>query len=434
MNTNAKDYTNKKFGHLTTLGISHTNHRGVFWKFKCDCGNEKVILGTNVALGRTKSCGCIKKRNLLGHKSGELIVTERIEGKTDKSGRQKYLAKCSCGNIIEVVTTDITFNRKKHCGCKIQNFINKKIGKLLVLDGINEDIKGRKKYKCICECGNIIILNSNQLQYRTSCGCEKINYSYKDITNEYWKSIIKGAKVRNLDFIITPEQAYNLLEKQNFKCALSGMNITLKTPSKRREDKQLKTASLDRIDSKEGYTYNNIQWVHKDINRVKMDLDETQFQKFCKEVYFNSLKKTKPSWDIYFLSLCKMVSIRSIDPSTKHGCIIVDENKRVLSVGYNGPINNIDDTQVPLTRPEKYNWFLHAEENALLFLGKTDLKNATIYVTGRPCVLCLRKIIQSGIKNIVYGNQSSKCIDENDIKASEEMINLSNIKVTYLNI
>ncbi|MFN7337838.1 MAG: cell division protein DedD, partial [bacterium] len=47
---------------------------------------------------------------------------------------------------------------------------------------------------------------------------------------------------------------------------------------------------------------------------------------------------TRPSWDEYFLSIAEMVSRRSPDPNTKHGCVIVDSGKRILSTGYNGPV------------------------------------------------------------------------------------------------
>ena len=45
------------------------------------------------------------------------------------------------------------------------------------------------------------------------------------------------------------------------------------------------TASLDRIDSKKGYTIDNIQWVHKDVNKMKMDLQEEDFFRIVKEIY-----------------------------------------------------------------------------------------------------------------------------------------------------
>lgn len=120
----------------------------------------------------------------------------------------------------------------------------------------------------------------------------------------------------------------------------------------------------------------------------------------------------KIDWDTYFMAQCFLTSMRSPDPSTKHGAVIVDENKRILATGYNGPIAGIDDSTVPLTRPEKYPHLPHAEENALLSLGVVRLPKGRIYITGQPCHKCLRMILQKGIRHIVYGPQTSKMIDQ----------------------
>lgn len=133
----------------------------------------------------------------------------------------------------------------------------------------------------------------------------------------------------------------------------------------------------------------------------------------------------KVDWDTYFMAQCFLVSMRSIDPSTKHGSVIVDEDNRILATGYNSPIAGVDDSLVPLTRPEKYPHLPHAEENALLSLNYAKLPHAKIYITGEPCHKCLRMILQKGIRHIVYGPQTSKMLDEAEIKACELMRNLT---------
>jgi len=134
----------------------------------------------------------------------------------------------------------------------------------------------------------------------------------------------------------------------------------------------------------------------------------------------------KIDWDTYFIAQCFLVSMRSIDPSTKHGCVIVDEYNRILATGYNGPIAGVDDSTVPLTRPEKYPHLPHAEENALLSLNYAKLPHAKIYITGEPCHKCLRMILQKGIRHIVYGPQTSKMIDEQEKAACSLMIRQTN--------
>ena len=61
----------------------------------------------------------------------------------------------------------------------------------------------------------------------------------------------------------------------------------------------------------------------------------------------------RPSWDAYFLSLAEQVSTRSPDPHTRHGCVIVSDDRRVISTGYNGPVSGLPHDLVPLERPDK---------------------------------------------------------------------------------
>jgi len=112
----------------------------------------------------------------------------------------------------------------------------------------------------------------------------------------------------------------------------------------------------------------------------------------------------KPSYDDYFLAMCYIVAMRSIDPSTKCGAVLVSAKHKILSTGYNSPIRDSIDSMVPLTRPEKYAHMIHSEENCLLAHGgsDSDFVGSTLYVTGAPCHHCLRMILQKGVENIVY--------------------------------
>ncbi|MHC4976991.1 MAG: deoxycytidylate deaminase [Planctomycetota bacterium] len=130
--------------------------------------------------------------------------------------------------------------------------------------------------------------------------------------------------------------------------------------------------------------------------------------------------EARPSWDEYFLALAEQVSRRSPDPSTKHGCVIVDAGKRVVSTGYNGPVSGLPHEMVELTRPEKYKWFIHAEDNAVAF-ARCDLRGTTAYVTGTPCAPCFRRLLQVGVKRIVQGERDSACLSDEDIRACERM-------------
>jgi len=128
----------------------------------------------------------------------------------------------------------------------------------------------------------------------------------------------------------------------------------------------------------------------------------------------------RPTWDEYFMAIAELVSRRSPDVHTKHGCVLVDSDHRVISTGYNGPVTGLPNDMVPLTRPEKYDWFIHAEDNAVAF-ARCALKGATAYVTGPPCAACFRRLLQVGVTRIVYGERQSACIKDAEWQACKQM-------------
>lgn len=114
-------------------------------------------------------------------------------------------------------------------------------------------------------------------------------------------------------------------------------------------------------------------------------------------------------WDRRFLNLAVTISSWSKDAGTRVSALIVDENNRVVSTGYNGfPRGVRDDDSVD--RDEKLRRTIHAEENALLFAGR-DVTGCTMYITHPPCGRCAAKLIQAGITRIVYLQPSEDFVD-----------------------
>ena len=114
------------------------------------------------------------------------------------------------------------------------------------------------------------------------------------------------------------------------------------------------------------------------------------------------MDKKQREWDEYFMKIAETVALKSKDPSSKMGCCVVDQNKRVISLGYNGMIQGADESKMTLSeRPMKYYFAIHSEMNAILF-AKTDLTGCTLYVEYAPCVDCLKHVLQAGITRIVY--------------------------------
>ena len=107
-------------------------------------------------------------------------------------------------------------------------------------------------------------------------------------------------------------------------------------------------------------------------------------------------------WDEYFMRIAETVATKSKDPSSKMGCVIVDANKRVVSLGYNGMLQEADESKMTLSeRPMKYYFAIHSEMNALIFAHQ-DLTGCTIYNRVATCENCLKYCLQAGIKRFVY--------------------------------
>jgi dCMP deaminase len=107
----------------------------------------------------------------------------------------------------------------------------------------------------------------------------------------------------------------------------------------------------------------------------------------------------RPSWTDYFLGLAKVISQRSHDIHTQHGCVITDQNNRILGVGYNGFPRGLKDSDLPTSRPEKYSWMVHSERNALSnCVVRPD--DGIAYVTGQCCNDCIIALWQEGIKTV----------------------------------
>ena len=134
-------------------------------------------------------------------------------------------------------------------------------------------------------------------------------------------------------------------------------------------------------------------------------------------------------WDNYFISMCDVVSTRSKDPSTQHGAVLVDEHKRVISTGYNGGCRRIEDSLIDWSRPNKYSYIIHAEENALWTAERKNLEGCTLYITGIPCSKCMLRIAHSGVSVVVFGKKPSTCVDESDWMVTERIASLAGIEM-----
>ncbi|MGM9969507.1 MAG: deoxycytidylate deaminase [Anaeroplasma sp.] len=147
-------------------------------------------------------------------------------------------------------------------------------------------------------------------------------------------------------------------------------------------------------------------------------------------------RKNYISWDEYFMGVAILSAKRSKDPSTQVGACVVNQDKRIIGIGYNGFPKGCNDDEYPWGKSDddklntKYPYVVHAEANAILN-STTSLKNATIYVTLFPCNECAKLIIQSGVKQIVYMCDKYRSTESNI--ASRKMLDSAGITYRKIN-
>ena len=140
------------------------------------------------------------------------------------------------------------------------------------------------------------------------------------------------------------------------------------------------------------------------------------------------------SWETYFMGIAHLSALRSKDPNTQVGAVIVDQEHKVVSIGYNGFPKGCSDDEYPWENEgssleTKYVYVVHAELNAILNSPRS-VKGCSIYVSLFPCHECAKAIIQSGIQEIVY--ESDKYASSESVLASKRMLESAGVKMVQL--
>jgi dCMP deaminase len=133
------------------------------------------------------------------------------------------------------------------------------------------------------------------------------------------------------------------------------------------------------------------------------------------------------------MAIAFLSSMRSKDPHTQVGACIVNVDKRIVGIGYNGFPRGCSDDELPWAREAsdpldtKYPFVCHAEMNAILNKNSAEVKGCSIYTALFPCNECTKLIIQSGISEVVF--LSDKYHESMQSKASRRMMEMSGIKM-----
>lgn len=138
----------------------------------------------------------------------------------------------------------------------------------------------------------------------------------------------------------------------------------------------------------------------------------------------------RKSWKEYFMEITHLVASRSTCDRAFVGCLLVNDENRIVSTGYNGSVRknpHCDDIGHKM-RDGHCIATIHAEINALLYCAKEGISvnNCSAYVTHFPCLNCTKALIQAGIKKIYFQNDYR--IDE----YAMELLHINGIEIEKL--
>lgn len=175
-------------------------------------------------------------------------------------------------------------------GRRFHDLTNKQFRYLMAIKYVRNNKHSCAMWLWRCVCGKEKVISArNVISGNTlSCGCmskilnKRPNYSrwngFQEISGSLIGRIKQRARNRNIEYSVLPEQLWEKYIGQNKVCALSGIPISFTRNI--RNNKEMQTASLDRINSEKGYILDNIQWVHKNINFMKWNYSQEEFLYF----------------------------------------------------------------------------------------------------------------------------------------------------------
>ncbi len=281
--------------------------------------------------------------------------------KKGKRGIYYVQAKCSCGVERDVKKNNLLKGTSKSCGCKNKELL-KKIS------------TGRKAHNA---------KTKEQLAQQT------LFYRYK------W-----NAKEYNRLFTLTKKQFIDLIEGRCIYCNAERSNVHTTTRGKYFYN------GIDRWDNNKGYIVGNTVSCCKRCNFMKKDLSGEEFMEHILSITQNNhlrRRDIKPTKLNYYYNRVKAVATASHDIQTKVGAILISrESGAVMAEGFNGFIRGANDDELPTTRPEKYDYMVHAEMNLLFNCVRHGIRtdNGIIFVSISPCIHCIRGLWQAGIRTV----------------------------------
>lgn len=233
-----------KYGKLTVVRVYSNGHRSIA-DCLCDCGNTHSACISNIRRFHVQSCGCLNKKGRAPRKNGRT----RFDLTSQVFGLWTAVSEYGPGKT----TRQILWN-------------------------------------CRCACGSEQRISATDLRNGSRFGCRacRAQRQLKTAKVAYWNYMKCNAKYRDKEVSVSADFIFDLLEKQEYKCALTGEPIHIAL-GRRSHMHGGTTASVDRIDSKQGYIPGNVWWVHKDVNKMKSDLLLNRLVDLCGKIQMQAV-------------------------------------------------------------------------------------------------------------------------------------------------
>ncbi|ODV96395.1 hypothetical protein PACTADRAFT_33569 [Pachysolen tannophilus NRRL Y-2460] len=282
-------------------------------------------------------------------------------------------------------------------------------------------------------------------RYLTYCGFKYIDYKRENdesnnlnqalkkdlIFDDYNALIIHVTKNWKENFVITHLDDHEFLSEVSIRPFF--LHVTVDAPVARRYERYILKHELTKdefplvkfIESSDHFLLElEIIFKNSDFKIINSTIQVEQFYQKLSELNLLKSTRLRPNWDNYFMSLADLASRRSNCMKRRVGCVIVKDN-RVIATGYNGTPRNLKNCneggceRCNRELPDSNCLCLHAEENALLYSNKAN--GSTLYCDTCPCLQCTIKIIQCGIREVVYkkeykfDQQSKSLFDQSNV-------------------
>jgi len=200
--TKIKDLTGQRFGKIVAVRPTDERKNGhTVWECLCDCGNTAYVTNVKLTTGKTKSCGCSRRNELTGRRFGKLVAVRPTERQIERSTIWECL--CDCGATTYVSACNLTSRITKSCGCiKRKDITGQRFGKLVAVRPTGEKRMNNFVWECLCDCGNTTFVRISDLTTGNtkSCGCLYREYHHSR------SNILPGQRFGKLTVVRRTEQ------------------------------------------------------------------------------------------------------------------------------------------------------------------------------------------------------------------------------------